>query len=95
MRTFGCTDELIEFHLNCFGVSILGVLNQKNHQERDDRGTRVDGQLPGVAEAEYRPRNYPSGDDTDSKNKHPRPTTEVRSGLGKPGVQSGVTHAGN
>src|SRR6185436_19526507 len=55
MRAFGCADELVELHLDRFSVSILCVLNQKDHQERDDRGAGVDHQLPGVTEAEYGP----------------------------------------
>ena len=56
MRAFGCANEFIEFHLDCFSVSILCVLNQKDHQECDDRGAGVDDQLPGVTEVEYSAR---------------------------------------
>jgi hypothetical protein len=45
-------DQLIELDLDRFGVAVLGALNQEHHQERHDRGSRVDHELPGVAEAE-------------------------------------------
>ena len=46
------TDELIELDLNGLGVAVLCVLNQEDHQERHDRGSGVDDQLPRVAELE-------------------------------------------
>lgn len=39
-------DQLIQLRLHCSAVSILSVLNEKNHEERDDRRSRVDDELP-------------------------------------------------
>ena len=94
MRAFGCADKFIKFQLNCFSISILCVLNQKDHQKRDDRCAGVDNQLPGVTEAEYRPGDDPHYNDANSKDEHFWPTAEARCFLCKPGVPSGDTHAG-
>ena len=37
MSAFRGSDQFVEFHLDCLGVSILGILNEKDHQEGDDR----------------------------------------------------------
>ena len=54
-RMADCADDFIELHLQRLGVSVLRALNEKDHQERDDRGACVDDKLPRVAEAEIRP----------------------------------------
>ena len=41
-------NELVEFRLNCGAVPVLGVLDQEHHKERDDGGSRVDDELPGI-----------------------------------------------
>jgi len=43
------TNDLIQFYLQSFRVPVLGVLNKKNHEERNDGCTGVDHQLPGIA----------------------------------------------
>ena len=42
------TDDFIELQMHCFGVAVLGVLNQEHHQKGNDGGSSVDDQLPGV-----------------------------------------------
>src|SRR6266542_2749689 len=37
MSAFRGSDQFVEFHLDCLSVSILGILNEKDHQEGDDR----------------------------------------------------------
>ena len=37
-----------------FGVAVLRVLNQEDHQESDDGGGGVDDQLPGIGEMKSR-----------------------------------------
>jgi len=49
-RVFDCSNQFVQFQVNCFGVTILGVLNQKYHQECDNGGSCVDDQLPGIGE---------------------------------------------
>jgi len=52
MRTVNGADELIQFDLQCFGIPVLYILNQEHHQERDNRGSGVDHELPVVTEVE-------------------------------------------
>jgi hypothetical protein len=47
-------------------IPVLCILNQENHKKRDDRRTRVDYQLPGIAESEYWPGDAPGKNDQDS-----------------------------
>src|SRR5262250_2365233 len=51
--------------MNCFGVAILCVLNQKHHEERHDCRGGVDDQLPGGREMKSR-----SGDEPDENYKN-------------------------
>ena len=41
-------DQLIELGLNSGSVSVLRILNNKNHQEGNDSGASIDDQLPGI-----------------------------------------------
>jgi len=59
---FHRTEELVELDLNRGTVSVLRVLDQEDHEERHDRGRRVDDELPGVAEAEEGAADEPQGD---------------------------------
>jgi len=59
MRAAHRANQFIEFELNGVTIAILGILNQKYHQERDDRRACVDDQLPRVAELKYRPCDAP------------------------------------
>jgi hypothetical protein len=43
-------------------VPVLGVLNQKNHQESDDGRRRVDDQLPGIVVVKPGPGSSPHAD---------------------------------
>ncbi|CUS37480.1 hypothetical protein COMA2_30295 [Candidatus Nitrospira nitrificans] len=52
VRASGRTDDLVQFELNRRAVTILGVLDQEDHQERHNGGAGIDDQLPGVAEME-------------------------------------------
>jgi len=44
-------------------ISVLGILNQKNHQKCDDGCTRIYHQLPRIAEVENGASHDPNGDD--------------------------------
>ena len=61
--SFNRMDQLVELELQGFGVAVLGVLDQKHHQERHDGGAGVDHELPRVGEAEERPGGRPYDDD--------------------------------
>ena len=55
-------DQLIEFDLQRLGIPVLRVLDQKNHKKGDDGRTRIDDELPGVAETEHRSGRGPDDD---------------------------------
>src|SRR6185503_21217964 len=46
--------QLVELHLHGLRIPVLGVLDQEDHEEGDDRGAGVDHELPRVREAEQR-----------------------------------------
>ena len=49
ITVIGETDDgETELRLNRLGVSILRVLNDEHHEERDDHSRGVDDELPGV-----------------------------------------------
>ena len=52
-------DYLVELGLYRGAVPILGVLDEEHHQERDDRRSRVDDELPRLRELEDRSRKRP------------------------------------
>ena len=41
-------NQFIEFQMNRFGVAVLRVLDQEDHQESDDGGAGIDDELPGI-----------------------------------------------
>jgi len=57
--------------MNCFGVTVLRVLNQKYHQERDNGRGRVDDQLPRVGKMKSGTSEEPDGDHKHSSTKGP------------------------
>src|SRR4029077_7467779 len=57
--------------MHCLGVTILGVLNQKHHEKRDDGGRGIDDQLPCVGEMKCRPGDEPNKNDEHGTRKCP------------------------
>lgn len=86
MSTPCCPNELIEFDLNCFRVSSLRVLYEKNHEEGDDGRTCVDDKLPGIAKAKDWTRHSPDNDNDKGKSEGCGPAGIPCSGLGQGGV---------
>ena len=68
-------DQLIQFHLHRFAIAILCILNEEDHQKGDDRGTRINNQLPRITKVKDRPSNSPN-----DNNKH---GYEERQGMSK------------
>ena len=66
-----CADHLIQFQMNRFGVAVLGVLNQKYHQKRDNGRGGVDDQLPRIGKMKGRTCYQPDNDDEHSSSKCP------------------------
>ena len=71
-RALSDADQFVELQMHHFGVAILRVLNQEDHQEGDDRRTRVDDELPRIGVAEYRPSRPPGDDDNKRDGECPR-----------------------
>src|SRR5207244_13288621 len=59
-----------------FGVTILGVLNQKYHEEGDNGRGGVYDQLPGVGEMKCRTGEQPDGNHKHSSSKCPGATED-------------------
>src|SRR5687767_14175867 len=57
------TNDLVELYLQCFGVTVLRVLDQEYHEKSDDRCAGVDHQLPRVRKTEKRPGCGPKQND--------------------------------
>lgn len=53
-------DEFVQLHLDGCGVSILRILNEENHEERDNGGAGIDDELPGVRIVENGACNCPN-----------------------------------
>src|SRR5881397_4037976 len=61
-RVFDRTNQFVQFEMHCFSVAVLCVLNQKDHQKRNDRRGRVDDQLPRIGEMKHRTGQEPDKD---------------------------------
>lgn len=62
-------DEFIELYLYRCCIFILAVLNEKDHEERDDRRACVDYELPGITEVKDWPECKPHEDNANGKEK--------------------------
>src|SRR6185369_1101453 len=69
-------DQLVELGLDRRSVAVLRVLDEEDHQERDDGRAGVDDQLPGVRIVEQRPGHEPDDDDQEGE--------DERQGLARP-----------
>lgn len=75
-------DELVELDLDGRAVAVLRVLDQKDHQERDDRRSGVDHQLPRVAVFKNRASDGPDDDDAESEDERRRTPRSPRCPVG-------------
>ncbi len=85
MRAAHRANQFVEFELDSVAIAILGILNQKYHQECDDRRARVYDQLPRVAELEYRACDAPDYDDQSGDDECSRMARGSRRPLGEAG----------
>src|SRR5688500_10226488 len=83
-------DQFIELEVHGLGVAVLRVLDQEHHQERDDRGARIDHELPRVAETKQRTGDGPRGDSQQRERKAQRSPGETRRRLRKAGERIGL-----
>ena len=85
MRAAHRANQFVEFELDGMAIAVLGILNQKYHQECDDRRAGVDDQLPGIAELEYRACDAPDDDDQSGDDECRRMARGLRRPLGEAG----------
>jgi len=69
LGAFHRNDELGQLGLQRHGVAVLGILDEKNHQECDDRRSSVDHELPSVAVAKGWTGDGPNKDEACRKQK--------------------------
>ena len=69
-----CADYLIKFEMHRFGVTVLRVLNQEDHQKRNDRRCRVNYQLPRIGKMKSGASYEPDKNDKHGSSKRPRAT---------------------
>lgn len=81
----GCPNELINLHLQRGAVPVLGILNQKNHQERDDAADGIHDKLPCIGKAEQWPTYQPDDDEAARQPERPRSAGSARGLRGKSG----------
>src|SRR5204862_517438 len=62
-------DQLVKLQLDGLRVAPLRVLDQKDHDQCDDRGSCVDDQLPGVRPAVKRTRDKPQNNKRDRRDR--------------------------
>src|SRR4051794_24178117 len=60
-----CTEEFVEFEMHGHCITVLAVLNQEDHQERDDGGAGVDDELPCARESKEWSCGSPDDDEQD------------------------------
>ena len=65
LRFIDRIDQLVEFQVDGARVTVLRVLNDEDHEGRDDGRTGVDDQLPGVGVVKDRAGERPDDDDDD------------------------------
>jgi hypothetical protein len=83
--------QFIQLHLHGLAIAILGVLNQEHHQEGDDRGRRVDDELPAVAALSQSTREHGTGRD-DEGNRLTGYPARCLGEAGEPGSGLGGAH---
>ena len=67
------SDQLIKFGLNGCSIAVLGVLDQKHHQEGNDSRSSIDDELPRVRELEERATQRPKDNGDNAQKKGYRP----------------------
>jgi len=45
---FQRSNYFVELQMSCFGISILRILNEKDHEESNNRRPGINNELPGI-----------------------------------------------
>ena len=76
-------DELVQLEMKRLGVPVLRVLNQEHDQKRDDGGSGIDDELPGIRKMEERPADGPCHQHHDREQEHVRMSDKLSGPAGK------------
>jgi len=57
--------------MHCFSIAVLRVLDQKHHEEGNDRRGSIYHQLPGIEKMKHWPGKNPDKDDKHGASKSP------------------------
>src|SRR5215813_8755104 len=82
-RAFHATQQFIELERHDPRFAVLGVLDQKHHQEGDNGRAGVDDELPSIRVAEVRAGEAPDNDGDDRKQERPIASSSMRGFLSK------------
>ena len=82
-------DQLVQLELDSRAVTVLGVLDEEDHEEGHDRRCRVDDELPRRREAEDRAGDEPADDEPELSDEGDWMTARARGLLGE-AVQIGA-----
>ena len=74
--------QFVKLDLDGSAVPILGVLDQKNHEEGDDGRARVNDKLPRIGIMKNRPRDGPQEDHTHGNQKRDCAASGLRRTVG-------------
>ena len=80
-----CPYQLVEFHLYRRTVTVLGVLDEENHEEGDDGRSSVDNELPCVGKAEQGAVERPDRDHQTADDEGDGRAGGMRDAIGDPG----------
>jgi hypothetical protein len=81
--SFARQDQLVKLGLMCFAVPVLRVLQNEYHEDRHNRGARVDNELLGCGIINDGPGNGPRQYQQKSDNESQRLPRPIRYGGGK------------
>jgi hypothetical protein len=65
------TNELVQLDLDRGRVAVLGILDEKDHQEGNNSRACVDDELPGIGKLKQRPADRPGKDGSQGKGEDP------------------------
>jgi hypothetical protein len=71
---FQRSDYFVEFQMNRFGIAVLRILNEKDHQESNNCRSGINNELPGIRIMKRGTGQSPNDDDENRTGKNPRAT---------------------
>jgi len=85
-------NQLVEFRLNGGTLAILAILDQKDHQKRDDRRAGIDDELPSIGEVKHGPRRAPDHNQKAAEDERDRMTRGAGNAIGNVAEKAGDLH---